>query len=1016
MDNNNGALSFKSTLDNEEFIGAIKEAERRVKGFSQATVKEGQKIDDAFKITAENIKIQKDVIAKAEAQIKQLNARIDKTAPGMAQNDLRKQAAQLTAELNGEKQALVYLEQQVKETEASHVSFRTQLRNVREELIQMEQAGLRGTDAYNTLQLKAGQLNDAYKDAQQQMTVLANDERGFQGVLSMMTGVTGAFSAAQGAVGLFTGENENLNRVMLKVQSLMAVTIGMQQVSQTLNKDSYFSVVVLAKAKEVLAATELKLATAFGISTAAARVFMAAVTLGLSVAITGAIVLISKFVSKQKEAAKAQQGFNSAVADTVSKPVVQIERLSLAWSKLGDDLKAKEKFIKDHSETFKALGTNVQSVADAENLLIKNKDAFILAQIAKAKALAATDKAVEIAKEQYAIQSQMETTAKTKKVINYNTGVAEEYENAEFRKLRKRNDKLQEELKKLYGDAANYELEAIETLVNAGISSVDDNINENIEKLVSGSIGAFERLIQIKQGALKQLTNPADYDKAMAEIKKLEEKLKWIRGEVTYNRPDEQLKSISGIGAADVGQMITLFDPKQLKEITRVQSFEERRKALNKDIAKSMYEQLQRTRDTYLELQNQKTEMEQIGDFLKNPETWGQAAMGLAELSDAFSGINDELSDMLAKFSDVARKAASLVEGLANKNYVQAATSAVGLITEWIKLFDTKELKEEAEIERMEYKLQLLERQHYFLSSIDDRLNEVYGVKRIDLYNNYIKNTTREMSELIDQINSETSYTAKGGYLFGLSEDELTGSTITGLKSRLGQIIAPDDSNYEYITGLLDELDELYQKRKDLINELYSSILGTTSDTISDTIAEGFDNGLTSVEDFGNDVKSILRKALIESFQSKYLDQQLQDWYVQFGQAASDGTLTEEEIKTNQAAMNAVITNASVAFEEYQKMIDNLGLIQTQTQNTVKDASLTGSIKGVTEETASALGGQINAIRINQAESLESMRNQLMYLSQIAANTSYNIYLKEIAAKLGSGNSDTVGIRGSGLV
>ena len=42
--------------------------------------------------------------------------------------------------------------------------------------------------------------------------MLANDEKGFQGVVSMVTGFTGAMSAAQGAVGLFAVENENLQK------------------------------------------------------------------------------------------------------------------------------------------------------------------------------------------------------------------------------------------------------------------------------------------------------------------------------------------------------------------------------------------------------------------------------------------------------------------------------------------------------------------------------------------------------------------------------------------------------------------------------------------------------------------------------------------------------------------------------------------------------------------------------------------------------------------------------------
>lgn len=239
-----------------------------------------------------------------------------------------------------------FLESQVQATEKAHVSFRTQLRNAREELIAMEQAGLRGTDAYNALQQKVGELKDAMDDAQQQANVLANDEKGFQGVVSALSGVTGAMSAAQGAVGLFAGENENLNRIMLKVQSLMAITIGLQQVAQTLNKDSYFSVVLLAKGKTMLAAATTGLASALGISTVAAQVLMATLTLGLSVAITAVAVIITKFIGKSNEAKKATEEFNKSIVDLAGKPVATNSRIIRCLVAIGRQHQSKGKIYR----------------------------------------------------------------------------------------------------------------------------------------------------------------------------------------------------------------------------------------------------------------------------------------------------------------------------------------------------------------------------------------------------------------------------------------------------------------------------------------------------------------------------------------------------------------------------------------------------------------------------------------------------------------------------------------------
>lgn len=160
------------------------------------------------------------------------------------------EAGKTADELLKEEQRLKAVAQAAEEAANKHVSLRQRLRELKLELVEMEAAGQRGTAEYQALQEEAAALTDAWGDAQAQANILANDQRGMQGIISGLTGVSGAFTAAQGAVGLFAGENEHLQQIMLKVQSLMAVTMGLQQVQQTLNKDSAFSLVTLNGLKE----------------------------------------------------------------------------------------------------------------------------------------------------------------------------------------------------------------------------------------------------------------------------------------------------------------------------------------------------------------------------------------------------------------------------------------------------------------------------------------------------------------------------------------------------------------------------------------------------------------------------------------------------------------------------------------------------------------------------------------------------------------------------------------------
>lgn len=184
--------------------------------------------------TYNELKKQQSAITQVISARKKMNAEAAATADELLKEEQRMKAEQAAAA----------------EASNQHVSLRQRLRELKMELVEMEAAGQRGTAEYRALQEEAAALTDAWGDAQAQANILANDQRGMQGIISGLSGVSGAFTAAQGAVGLFSGENEHLQKIMLKVQSLMAITMGLQQVQQTLNKDSAFSLVTLNGLKE----------------------------------------------------------------------------------------------------------------------------------------------------------------------------------------------------------------------------------------------------------------------------------------------------------------------------------------------------------------------------------------------------------------------------------------------------------------------------------------------------------------------------------------------------------------------------------------------------------------------------------------------------------------------------------------------------------------------------------------------------------------------------------------------
>lgn len=439
------------------------------------------------------------------------------------------------------------------------MSYRKEMRLLQMQLVEMEKNGLRGTEQYDEVRAKVAELCDAMSDARQQMTTLANDEAGFAGTMQGLTGLAGGFSAVTGAMGLFGMENENLQTIMMQTQSIMAVTNGLQQISQTFNKDSAFMLVTVTKAREwwntVLAAGTAKeiantaatttntgaqianaastglmakmstwAATSNGFLAASIRMVSAAIkgipVFGWIAAALGVLVgVISHFSSKASEAKKKAEEFYNSLADNCYKPITIIKDLSAQWNELGDNLEAKKKFIEDNKQKFEELGVSVQGVTDAENLLNKNKEAFINAQIEKAKALVYVQLAMEKQKE--AIKKLGERDQESQTVVKLGWGgfySPWQEKNKEYEQLCQATDDL-------LAQAKVHETNGWNALQEAGISAT--------KTYDEGTLGAIEQAIRDKQEALKPLTNNDAYKEALEELAKLQDQANKITGNTT---------------------------------------------------------------------------------------------------------------------------------------------------------------------------------------------------------------------------------------------------------------------------------------------------------------------------------------------------------------------------------------------------------------------------------------------------------------------------------------------------
>lgn len=249
-------------------------------------------------------------------------------------------------------------------------------------------------------------------------------DSGLEKMETELKGVSGIFSVATGTLELFGIKSDFLQNAMQKVQTAIAVTNGLQEINTALNKESALQLNVFGRIKLWWKGLTLQSAAAQGAETVAASAGAVAnlglagsfraiglaiksipvfgwIATGISV-IVGGYSLLSSKTNEQKEVQnklnEEVKGFNDSVQDYAAKPIASVEILSNKFRALGDDVEAQKKFIIDNKSAFDELGQSINSVSDAQQLLIENKDKFIKAQIAKATSLAYMDLVEEEAK------------------------------------------------------------------------------------------------------------------------------------------------------------------------------------------------------------------------------------------------------------------------------------------------------------------------------------------------------------------------------------------------------------------------------------------------------------------------------------------------------------------------------------------------------------------------------------------------------------------------------------------
>ena len=331
----------------------------------------------------------------------------------------------------------------INETTNSVKSLKAQLREAQNEVNSLsEKFGATSKQAVEAAK-QAAKLKDQIGDAKA-LTDAFNPDAKFRALTSSLSGVAGGFAAVQGGMGLMGVESADLEKQLLKVQSAMAVSQGLQSIGESIDSFKQLGAVLknTSVVQKVLTTTTAAYTFVTEASTAGLKLFrLALIGTGIGAIVVGLGLLIANF-DKVKNAVMnlipglASVGeFFGGIVDSITDFAGATSDASRALDKLKKDadntLSVNKKFMQEHGDQVDEYTKKKIEAKNAYSEAIKEDGAN---QLALAKKLSRELAAIEY--------SRGDEKRKIQKEANENAKKQNEQDEKE------RNDKILESRKK----------------------------------------------------------------------------------------------------------------------------------------------------------------------------------------------------------------------------------------------------------------------------------------------------------------------------------------------------------------------------------------------------------------------------------------------------------------------------------------------------------------------------------------------------------------------------------------
>lgn len=288
-------------------------------------------------------------------------------------------------------------------------------------LAEMNAKGIQDNPIFAKMAGEAARLKDAIGDASSAVRLLSSDTATLDAGISALQGLAGVAGVVTGGYQLMGIENENLQKSMVKLQSVIAIMNGLQSVSNVLNKDN----ILMQKLKQIWTAkntaSEAKHTVAIGANTVAQNIqnssikkgtvvqnawntakaigkamvgdFSGLLLLGAGAFATYAIATSNataeeeKAIQSKNAVRDAMIEMKDAVATSVGDTIGKYRALQMQW-KMCKNEHMKNEFIEKNKNAWQEFGFELDTVNKTEDFYIKNTTSVCKALELRARQMA----------------------------------------------------------------------------------------------------------------------------------------------------------------------------------------------------------------------------------------------------------------------------------------------------------------------------------------------------------------------------------------------------------------------------------------------------------------------------------------------------------------------------------------------------------------------------------------------------------------------------------------------------